>query len=275
MGRTVFVTGASTGIGRAAVERLVRKGFQVVAGVRKNADAPPEAVGHVLVDLTEPESVATACKELLARYGDDLVGLVNNAGISVNGPFEALPLEEWRRQFEVNLFGHLGITQELLPTLRRARGRVVNVGSIGGRLAMPFVAPYSASKFAMRSWTDALRLELAPHGVGVVLVEPGAIATPIWDKGTQGAERLLAEMPEELRERYGAQVEGVTRAAAFAARHAVAPEAAADVVVRALTARHPRGRYLVGADARLQALVAALPTALRERATRAMFRLPR
>lgn len=272
---SVFVTGASSGIGRAAVARLAEEGFDVIAGVRRDVDAPPEASSHVLVDLSDPEGISTACKEVLAQSGGGLAGLVNNAGINVNGPFEVVPLEEWRRQFEVNLFGHLAVTKELLPALLGSRGRIVTVGSVGGRFSAPFLAPYSASKFAVRAWSEALRSELAPHGVQVVLVEPGAVATEIWGKGNEHADRTLESMTEEQRQRYADQVTGARRTADFAERNAVAPEVAAGVIAKAMTSRSPRGRYLVGADARLQAGLSVLPTRTLERATRLMLRQPK
>src|SRR5438094_607703 len=152
---TIFVTGASSGIGRAAVERLAKDGYDVIAGVRREGDAPEAATSHVLIDLADPDSIAIACKEVVKACDGNLAGLVNNAGINVNGPFEVVPLEEWRRQFEVNLFGHLAVTRELLPTLLDTKGRIVTVGSIGGRFSAPFLSPYSASKFAIRSSSDA------------------------------------------------------------------------------------------------------------------------
>src|SRR4051812_40751241 len=225
--RTVFVTGASTGIGRATVTRLAADGYDVIAGVRRPADAPAEAAGHVVIDLSDADAISTACKEVVARSGDDLVGLVNNAGINVNGPFEVLPLDEWRRQFEVNLFGHLAVTKELLPTLLETRGRIVTVGSIGGRFSAPFLAPYSASKFAIRAWSDALRIELAPHGVRVVLFEPGAVATEIWGKGNAHADLTVDGMTDEQKLRYAKQVTNARKRAAFAEAHAVSPDNAA------------------------------------------------
>ena len=272
---TVFVTGASTGIGRAAVGRLAGKGYDVIAGVRRDGDAPVQASGHVLIDLADPDAVTTACKEVLAQCGGALTALVNNAGVNVNGPFEVVPLEEWRRQFEVNLFGHLAVTRELLPALFETRGRVVTVGSIGGRFSAPFMAPYSASKFAIRAWSDALRIELAPHGVKVVLVEPGAVSTEIWGKGNEHADRIVAGMTEEQRLRYGGQIAAARRRADFAERNAVSADSAADVIAKALIARNPRGRYLVGADARVQAVVSVLPTRMLDAATRLLLGQPR
>jgi NAD(P)-dependent dehydrogenase (short-subunit alcohol dehydrogenase family) len=271
----IFVTGASTGIGRATVERLASDGYFVVAGVRRDADAPPTAAAHVLIDLGEPESIATAVKDVLGQTDGALSGLVNNAGINVNGPFEVLPIEEWRRQFEVNLFGQLGLTRELLPALLASRGRIVTVGSVGGRYSAPFLGPYSASKFAVRAWMDALRHELAPHGVKAVLIEPGAIDTPIWNKGTSHADTVLGGMSEEQKLRYAGQVAGALKLAAMAERNAIPPQKVADVIARALTARNPRGRYLVGVDARAQAVLAATPTRTSDWVTRRLVRPPK
>jgi NAD(P)-dependent dehydrogenase (short-subunit alcohol dehydrogenase family) len=268
----IFVTGASTGIGRATVERLAAEGFAVIAGVRREGDAPPAATGHVLIDLAEPESVLTAAKDVLELTDGELAGLVNNAGINVNGPFEVLPIEEWRRQFEVNLFGQLALTRELLPALLASRGRIVTVGSVGGRFSAPFLGPYSASKFAVRAWMDALRHELAPHGVTAVLIEPGAIDTPIWNKGNAHADSILDGMSEEQKQRYAGQVTGARKLAAMAERNAIPPAKVAEVIATALTSRKPRGRYLVGTDAHLQALIAAAPTRASDWVTRRLVR---
>ena len=264
----IFVTGASTGIGRATVERLAADGYAVVAGVRRDGDAPPAATGQVLIDLAEPESVLKAAKDLLEQTDGELAGLVNNAGINVNGPFEVLPIEEWRRQFEVNLFGQLALTRELLPALLGSRGRIVTVGSVGGRFSAPFLGPYSASKFAVRAWMDALRHELAPHGVKAVLIEPGAIDTPIWNKGNAHADNVLDGMSPEQKQRYTGQVAGARKLAAMAERNAIPPAKVADVIATAITSRRPRGRYLVGTDAHLQALIAAAPTRTSDWVTR-------
>src|SRR6058998_2772553 len=269
---TIFVTGASTGIGRATVERLAANSYAVIAGVRRDADAPPAAAGHVLIDLSEPESVVAAAKHLLEQTDGSLDALVNNAGINVNGPFEALPIDEWRRQFEVNLFGQLTLTRELLPALLASRGRVITVGSVGGRYSAPFLGPYSASKFAVRAWMDALRHELEPHGVKAVLIEPGAIDTPIWKKGTSHADTVLAGMTDEQKQRYAGQVAGTLKLAAMAERNAIPPQKVAAVIAKALTARNPRGRYLVGVDARVQAVIAAAPTRANDWVTRRLVR---
>jgi len=271
----IFVTGASSGIGRATVERLAGDGYDVYAGVRGEGDAPAVAAGEIIADLADPESVTLACKNLLERTDGELDAVVNNAGINVNGPFEVLPLEEWRRQFEVNLFGQLGVTRELLPALLARRGRIVTVGSVGGRWSAPFLGPYSASKFAVRAWMDSLRHELAPHGVKAILIEPGAIDTPIWNKGNAHADTVLDGMSEEQAQRYAGQVAAARKLAAMAERNAIPPAKVAAVVAKALTTRRPAGRYLVGTDAKLQAVIAAAPTRLADGITRTLLRSPK
>lgn len=258
----VFVTGCSTGIGRATVDVLSEQGYAVVAGVRREGDAPESAAAVVLLDLGVADSIGSACDGVLtfAAKNGGLAGVVNNAGIMVAGPGELLALEDWRRQFEVNFFGQLAVAKALLPALDESHGCLVNVGSVGGRISLPFLGPYSASKFAMRGWSDALRLELKPHGVRVVLVEPGAIATPIWSKGHDAADDMEVGLGERERARYGAQVISVRNIARFAERNAVSPEEVGRVIARAIADPNPSGRYLVGRDAWMQSLVAILPT---------------
>jgi NAD(P)-dependent dehydrogenase (short-subunit alcohol dehydrogenase family) len=268
----VVVTGAASGIGRETALQLARLGYDVIPTMRRDEPLPDPVGTPELMDLADADSIAPACARILERSGGRLAALVNNAGINVNGPFEATPLEEWRRQFEVNLFGQLAVTKELLPALLASRGRIVNVGSVGGRMSLPFLAPYSASKSAVHSWSDALRAELRPHGVTVVLVEPGAIATPMWRKGNEGADDRIAGMSDEHRARYADQMTGARKAAAMAERHAIPVQRCAKVVVRAVTTARPRGRYLVGPDARLQAAIAVTPTRVFDRITTAIMR---
>jgi NAD(P)-dependent dehydrogenase (short-subunit alcohol dehydrogenase family) len=270
--RTVVVTGASKGIGAAVVRRLAGDGFRVVAGVRRSEDAAVlrdelgESVLPALLDVTDPAAVAGAAELIGAEVGDHgLAGLVNNAGIAVAAPLEFLPAAELRRQLEVNVVGQHAVTQALLPLLRRGQGRIVNVGSIGGRIAAPMTGPYHASKFALRALTDSLRLELAPWGIRVVLVEPGAVATPIWETSVAAGDRLRRQLPPQAEERYGALIEAVRAGALRNAAGGMPADTVAAVVARALTIRRPRPRYLVGWDARIAAIVAALPDRLRDR----------
>jgi NAD(P)-dependent dehydrogenase (short-subunit alcohol dehydrogenase family) len=271
----VFVTGASTGIGKAAVERLVADGFQVIAGVRKDGDQPVTSTAHVLIDVADEASVAAACKQIIDITGGRLAGLVNNAGISVAGPFEALSVSDYRRQFDVNFFGQLDVTSHLMPSLLAAGGRIVNIGSIGGRVAGTYLGAYNASKFALRAWNDALRAELAPHGVKVVLVEPGAIATEIWGKANAEADEVLDTMPPELAARYSRQTAGVRKAVAMVTKNAIPASKVAAVISSALTSKRPRTHVLVGIDARVQAAVGALPTPASDRVFAALMRGPK
>ena len=264
---TVIVSGASTGIGRATAQHLSGLGFDVLAGVRREGDAPGGTT-PVLLDVTD----AAAVDALAQRMGGaPLAGLVNNAGVALGGPIEHLGVDGWRRQFDVNLFGHIAVSRALLPALRAGRGRIVNVGSIGGRMALPFVAPYTASKFALRAFSDSLRLEVRAQGIHVALLEPGSIATPIWDKGQATQQEVEDELAPELRERYAKGLEGARKQTARAARDAIAPEKVAAVVEQALTGRRPRAHYVIGREAKAQALLAHLPAPVTDRLLRLAF----
>ena len=197
MAKTVLVTGASTGIGEATALRLKGAGWDVLAGARKDADLErlrAAGVTPVRLDVTDPQTIAAARAELGDRA---LGGLVNNAGVAVSAPIEFVPLDDLRHQLEVNLIGQVAVVQAFLPALREGRGRVVNVSSIGGRIALPMVGPYAASKFGLEAVSDSLRREVRPWGIHVALIEPGAVTTPIWDKGRETADRLEAEMGGE------------------------------------------------------------------------------
>jgi NAD(P)-dependent dehydrogenase (short-subunit alcohol dehydrogenase family) len=253
MPRLALVTGASTGIGRACAVHLAGLGFHVLAGVRDEADAP-DGLEPLRLDVTSESDVAAAAE----RVGAELHVLVNNAGIAISGPVEVVPIEEWRRQLEVNFLGQVAVTRALLPAVLRARGRIVNMSSIGGRVANPLFGPYSASKFALEAVSDALRREVAAHGVRVVSVEPGGIRTPIWAKGMDDARRVLSGMTEEQQQRYSGLIAAVTKVVEQIAREGLPPEAVAEVVGEAVTAERPRARYVVGRDAKIQALAARL-----------------
>jgi NAD(P)-dependent dehydrogenase (short-subunit alcohol dehydrogenase family) len=253
MARLALVTGTSTGIGRAIAIHLAERGFGVLAGVRKPEDAPP-GLEPIVLDVTSEDDIAAAA----GRVGRTLHALVNNAGIAVNGPVEVVPIEQWRRQFEVNVIGQVAVTRALLPALLNARGRIVNISSISGRVAWPLIGPYTASKFALEAVTDALRREVGPHGVHVVSVEPGGIATPVWDKSRAEGERMLSAMPADARRRYDELIAGIVHHAERLARDGLPPEAVAAVVGDALTARRPRTRYVIGGQAKVQAVLARL-----------------
>lgn len=269
---TVVVTGASTGIGAATVRVLAARGWTVFAGVRREADGEALRGGTdgdvrpLLLDVTDPQAITGAAKAVEEAVGGaGLGGLVNNAGIAVAAPLEYLPIDELRRQLEVNVVGQLAVTQALLPLLRAGRGRVINIGSIGDRIVMPMTGAYHASKFALAALTHGLRLELEPWGIPVVLIEPGTIATQIWASGRATAERILAGLPAEAGERYGREIAATTRWSDASARHGIAPERVAHAIAGALTARRPRPRQLVGTDAKLAAVIARLPDRVRDR----------
>jgi NAD(P)-dependent dehydrogenase (short-subunit alcohol dehydrogenase family) len=204
-----------------------------------------------------------------------LAGLVNNAGIAVAGPVEAVPISGWRRQLEVNVIGQVAVTQAFLPLLRKGRGRIINMGSIAGRATMPLMGPYSASKYALEAMTDALRLELQPWGIEVSIIEPGAIATPIWDKSSKEAAALEAATRPELTALYAGAVAGVKGVVSKVAERAISPEAVVEAVVHALTAARPKTRYLIGRDAKLRAfMVKLLPDRLADRVLTWALKLP-
>jgi len=264
----VVVTGASTGIGRACAIRLARLGYTVLAGVRNPADGEairtscPGTIQPVLLDVTRPESIAAA---LAAVGSGPLAGLVNNAGIAVTGPLELVALEAWRRQFEVNVIGLVAVTQAFLPSLRLAKGRVVNIGSIAGRSALPGSAPYDASKFAIEAVSDSLRMEVSAFGVSVSLIEPGAVATPLWGKALADVENIRRQATPERYEPYARLLANLQQEAAESARKAISADGVARAVERAMTARRPRTRYLVGPDAWFWLLLNLLPDRWRDR----------
>ena len=276
----VLVTGASSGIGEACARRLDAEGFRVFAGVRRHEDGERLRQGTsrltpVMLDVTDGASIAAAAAAIEAdTTAAGLVGLVNNAGVAIAGPLEYLPLDLLRRQLDVNVTGQVAVTQAFLPLLRRSTGRLVFIGSISGRVAAPILGPYSASKFAIGAICDALRVELSPWGLHVSLVEPGDIATPIWDKGLADGDALAAQMPEIARQRYGPLIAAIRRVAEHSARGGAPSSAVADVVFRALTAPKPKTRYLVGSDAKARAWVARLPDRWRDALLTRSLRLP-
>ena len=264
---TVLITGASSGIGEATANHLKQLGFDVVGAVRKDEDAErlrSAGLRAVKLEVTDPESIAAARSEL----GDaPLAGLVNNAGIAVAAPIEFIPLEQLRRQLEINLVGQVAVTQQFLPALRAGRGRIVNVSSIGGRVALPLMGAYNMSKFGLEAMSDSLRRELRPHGVDVIVIEPGGVKTPIWRKGNELADDLQAGMPPEAERLYGRMVEAL-RAQTVKIQNERGIEASevAEAIGVALTAKRPRARYLVGRDAKLRGPAAAvLPDRIMDR----------
>jgi len=269
--RSVLVTGASTGIGRATALRLDADGWRVFAGVRKEADAEslrqeasPNLV-PVTLDVIDPGQIAAAAALIEREAEGGLDGLVNNAGVAVPGPLETIPLEDLRHQLEVNVVAYVAVTQALLPQIRRARGRVVFLASIGGRVAFPFAGPYHASKFATEAIGDVFRQELRPWGIKVAIIEPGSIDTPIWERGQQKATEVEAKSPQ-TNLLYGAAIEKFRKVIDDTAERGIPPEKVAKAISHALESKRPKSRYLVGLDAKAQALLKPLiPTAVFDR----------
>ncbi len=255
----VIVSGASTGIGEATALHLRRLGFSVLAGVRREQDVVrlrDSGLTPIHLDVTNADQLAAARTEVGDR---PLAGLVNNAGINNWGPVEFVRIDDWRRQMEVNVIGHVAATQTFIDGLRAGGGRIVNVGSISGRLATAMTGPYAASKFALRAITDTMRQELALQGIDVVLVEPGGVNTRLIRDNQRRLGQLERDSPPELMQRYGAMLstslENMTR---LCERNGLHPSTVAKVIGKALTARRPRTRYLIGGDARLLAAMAGL-----------------
>lgn len=247
----IVVTGASTGMGAATAEELARRGFHVLAGVRREADADAlraDGIEPQILDITVESDIA-AIADRVTRDPRPLRALVNNAGIAINSPVETLPMAQWRRQFEVNLFGHIAITQALLPELFKSCGTVVNISSVGGKVVLPTYGAYAGSKFALEAASDALRREVSNLGVKVVVVEPGAVKTAMPERGIATAQGLIADMTAAQLARYGDLNAAVTAQARSFLDIGVPAEHAAKVIVKAATASRPRTRYTIGRDA--------------------------
>jgi NAD(P)-dependent dehydrogenase (short-subunit alcohol dehydrogenase family) len=264
---TVLVTGASTGIGEATALHLRELGFEPVAGVRSDEDAERLArsgLRTVKLDVTDAGQIAAVGEELGAGA---LAGLVNNAGIGVAAPLEFLPLDQLRRQLEVNLVGQVGVTQALLPALRRGRGRIVNVSSIGGRVALPLLGPYNMSKFALEAFSDSLRRELRGQGVDVIVIQPGGIKTPIWKKSNALADELAEAITPEGERLYGRMIEAVrAETSKIEQDRGLPPRDVAEVIGTALTSSRPRARYVIGKEAKSRAVAArVLPDRVMDR----------
>jgi NAD(P)-dependent dehydrogenase (short-subunit alcohol dehydrogenase family) len=274
----VLVTGAARGIGRATASRLAAHGWDVVAGVRRPEDgeplaqAQPDRVTPVMLDVTDEGHVAALAHALPPT----LDAVVNNAGVVVGGPLEAVPVSELRRQLEVNVVGQAAVTQAVLPRLRASRGRIVFVSSLSGRVAAPMFGPYNASKFALEGMADALRMELAPWGIRVVLVEPAQTDTDLWRHADRDLDNAVASLSESHRELYAKHIAGFRKSIPRSQRMAASVDGVAAAIERALTARRPRARYVVGASARVQGFLAQLtPTAMLDKAIGAGTGVPR
>ncbi|WP_037077487.1 SDR family NAD(P)-dependent oxidoreductase [Pseudonocardia spinosispora] len=265
---TVLVTGAAGGVGRELVSRLTDLGWRVYAGIRPGSCAAGLTGVPVELDITDLASVDSARRIIESAVGEDgLTALVNNAGLSVDGPLELIPVARLRQQFEVNVIGQIAVAQAFLPLLRCAGGRIVNIGGAAGSVTLPMLGALSASKAALDSANDALRMEVAPHGVTVSYVEPGALSTQLFVKSAGVIQRDgFTGSPTE----HALYAPDLARAMEAMSRQKPAPVGlAVDAVVHALTARRPKARYRVGREARfLLPVLARLPVPLRDRLIR-------
>jgi len=271
MPKSVLISGASTGIGKALSLELDRKGYQVFAGVRNPNDAEalrsqasPQLTPEML-DVTLPETISTTCRQISDKTGGELFCLVNNAGISVSGAMEFIPIQDFRQQMEVNLVGQLGLTQACLPMLRKGVGRVIFISSVAGRLVTPFNAPYAASKAALVAMADAFRMELAPWGISISVLILGSVQTPIWEKSSRTAGEILRRMPAEAWTLYGKMQK---RGGAFyqhTGRNGMQVEKVVKITQRILEKSHPKEYVLVGRDAvMIELMTKLLPVRLRD-----------
>ncbi len=271
--KPVFITGGSSGIGFACAVELDRRGVPVVAAVRSDEaqerlrQSASERLETVRLDVTDADSIAAAAEQVATIVGDQgLHGLVNNAGIVITGPLEFIPLDLLRKQFEVNVFGQIAVTQAFLPLLRAARGRIVNMSSISGRVAPPYFGPYTASKFALEALSDVLRVELRHWGISVSVIEPGNTATPIWQKARSTSDSLLEKLEPVLartlseadRKKYEADFQAMRTATQQMTDSAMPVKKVVRAVVHALYARRPRTRYPVGGRSRAASIAARL-----------------
>ncbi|BAY42779.1 short-chain dehydrogenase/reductase SDR [Scytonema sp. HK-05] len=261
----VVITGASSGIGEACAIYLDKLGYQVFAGVRRDADGEQlrrktsVRLTPLLLDVRDEASIMAAANTVSAALNTvGLAGLVNNAGIVVAGPLEFLPVAELRKQLEVNVIGQIAVTQAFLPLLRKAQGRVINIGSDNGKVSVPFLGPYCASKFAMEALTDALRMELQPWGIEVSIIEPGTVTTPIWEKSSDLADDIWNKLPPQAHKLYSAAVDATRNTANKLSKNGFPAEVVAFAVAQALTAKKPKTRYVVGLDAQINIWLAKI-----------------
>lgn len=276
---TVLITGAGRGIGRGIALRMAARGWQVHAGVRRAEDgerlaseATPGAIVPVMLDVTD----GAAVQALPEALPDRLDALVNNAGVVVDGPIEGLTLDELRRQFEINVFGQVAVTQALLERLRQSRGRIVFMSSVSGRLATPWTGAYNASKFALEGLADSMRVELRPWGIKVILVEPTSTDTDLWRDALNQLDRTEAALAPHHRHLYSKHLAGMRRTTKVIQKQAVSPDQVVAVVEKALTASRPRARYPVGVLSKVQlALGAITPTAVMDVSLARLTGVPR
>lgn len=259
----VLVTGASSGIGKACALALAVRGVHVFAGVRSEVDLQlPDGVEidkftPLMLDVTEPASIAAAVETVIAGlHGGQLIGLVNNAGIMISGPLECVSSQDLRAQFDINVVGQMAVTRAFLPLLRKSRGRIVNIGSTSGHIPSAFTGPYCASKYALRALTDVLRMELRPFGMHVALIEPGVIATPVWEKTIAAENELLKASTTECIELYGSALADRQKLLSHLKVSSDPPETVASAVLHALVSPRPKTCYVLGLQTKIKLILA-------------------
>ena len=278
--RHVLITGTSSGIGRATMTAAANAGWHVFAGDRAEDQRDTTSLGSGLVtpvhlDVTEEEDITAAVALIGDHVGPTgLDGLANIAGIGVPGPLEIMPMADLRRSFDVDFFGQVALTQAALPLVRRARGRIVFIGSLVDRLTIPFMGALATSKSAVAALADTWRQELAPWGIHVTLVEPGFISTGA-DRTTKDMiDRVIAGMTPAERALYGDSFRDMTERGYKTQTSGSSPEGVAEVIVEALSEKHPKDHILTGSKAHLGAMVARLPQSVQDHLKREMFGLP-
>ncbi|MGG4128919.1 SDR family oxidoreductase [Paenibacillus illinoisensis] len=274
----VVVTGTSSGIGRATAEQLAAEGFHVLAGVRRQEDADKikqKNIEPVILDITAIDTLRALAERVEQDpLGRPLRAVVNNAGIAVNAPLEMVPLDELRRQIEVSVIGQVAVIQALTPALLKSSGRVVNIGSVGGKISMPGFGIYSAAKYAMEAINDSLRREMSSFGLKVIMITPGGVSTSLSEKGVTTANRLSKLMTPDQHRRHDRLFDAVKAQAESWATSGIPPKKVAEVVSRAIHASNPRTRYTAGRDsALLTRLVRILPDKLLDRMLRSQMKL--
>jgi NAD(P)-dependent dehydrogenase (short-subunit alcohol dehydrogenase family) len=270
--KAVLITGTSSGIGKACAVYLAKLGYRVFAGVRNEKDGEglaliqPHQIVPLILDVTDQKSILKAVEFVKAEVGaGGLFALINNAGISLNGPLEYFPPDQLRRLFEVNVIGLLNVTQNFLPLLRQANGRVINISSISGIITFPFSGSYCASKYAVEALSDALRMELLAWEIPVSVIEPISIASDIWQKSQRANRELLNQFPEKGQQYYGSYMKALDEATTRQTTKLLSADTIAKVVAKILVTPKPKPRYLVGRGATFLRIFKLMPTRLRDR----------
>jgi len=260
--KTILITGASSGIGLAACISLARKGYRVYAGVRKENDAKmfseqSSRITPVILDVTREKDIQAVFQKIDGEFKrDQEFCLVNNAGVALALPMECVPLKELRREFDVNFFGLIAVTQTFLPLIRATQGRIINISSISGRLALPFLGPYNSSKFALEAVTDALRRELKSHGVKVVSINPGSIRTSIWEKGEAWQKEAASQCMPQIMQVYAGALKIFDEQIKKTAKNALDTAKVVKAIGRALDEKNPKTRYFVSRKIKFKAFLA-------------------